>query len=175
MLLLGLLLIAATAAFTGLVIADNLSGGPDYQVTVLGHTIATMNSLEIFLSGLALALIFCLGLAMTGTGGMLAKRRRLRLREARHARHGRTGDAVPTTPNGTGSPVTQPRTTEPATTALPTTRSGQAADVVDPVDARAGSPTATSTTTAPDAEPTTAPAATKTTGRPRRHMHLFGH
>lgn len=144
MLLLGLLLIAATAAFTGLVIADNLSGGPDYQVTVLGHTVATVNSLEIFLSGLALALIFCLGLAMMGTGGVLAKRRRLRLREARHAPgHGRAGDVAPTTQDSTGVPVTRP---------------GRAGSTVDT-----------------EAEPTTAAAATTTSGRPRRHLHLFGH
>ncbi|MFI6931723.1 hypothetical protein [Streptomyces sp. NPDC050287] len=64
----GLLLLAATAAFTGLVIADNLSGGPEYNVSVLGNHIATMNSLEIFCSGLALALIFCLGLAVAASG-----------------------------------------------------------------------------------------------------------
>ncbi|WP_369405749.1 hypothetical protein [Streptacidiphilus anmyonensis] len=190
MLLLGLLLIAATAAFTGLVIADNLSGGPVHHVTVLGHTIATMNSLEIFLSGLALALIFCLGLAMTGTGGMLARRRRLRLREAgRVGRHVRTGDAVPTTPNGTAAtvgrpvappaappvaqpaaPPAQPRTSEPGT-----------ATAGSPGDTAPGSTTATvpEPTTAPEAtkvpEATTAPEATTTSARPRRHIHLFGH
>ncbi|MFE7649586.1 hypothetical protein [Streptomyces phaeoluteigriseus] len=61
---LGLILLAAAGAFTGLVIADNLSGGPRYTVSVLGREIATMNTLAIFCSGLALALIFCLGLAM---------------------------------------------------------------------------------------------------------------
>jgi hypothetical protein len=64
----GLLLLAATAAFTGLAIADNLSGGPEYSVSVLGNHIATMNTLEIFCSGLALALIFCLGLVMAAGG-----------------------------------------------------------------------------------------------------------
>ncbi|MFE5189864.1 hypothetical protein [Streptomyces sp. NPDC056628] len=63
MLFLGLLLLAATAAFTGLLIADNLSGGPEYTVSVLGQEIATMNTLAIFCSGLALALLFCLALA----------------------------------------------------------------------------------------------------------------
>ncbi|WNM33464.1 hypothetical protein RKE30_25285 [Streptomyces sp. Li-HN-5-11] len=61
MLLIGLLLLAATGAFTGLVIAGNLSGGPEYTVSMLGNGIATMNALEIFSAGLALALIFCLG------------------------------------------------------------------------------------------------------------------
>jgi hypothetical protein len=132
MLLLGLLLLAATGAFTGLLIADNLSGGPEYHVTLLGNTIATMNSLEIFLSGLALALIFCLGLAMTGTGGVLTRRRRSRLREARAARYDAAGyetvrrdDAVraddaaakdpgePLTPAGTGA-MTAPSSTTTA-------------------------------------------------------------
>jgi hypothetical protein len=60
---LGMLLLAATAAFTGLVIADNLGGGPHYTVSMLGQNIATMNALAIFCAGLALALIFALGLA----------------------------------------------------------------------------------------------------------------
>ncbi|EST35721.1 hypothetical protein M878_04930 [Streptomyces roseochromogenus subsp. oscitans DS 12.976] len=65
MLFLGLLLLAATGAFTALAIADNLSGGPQqYGVSVLGHHIATLSPLGLFCSGLALALIFCLGLAM---------------------------------------------------------------------------------------------------------------
>ncbi|MBY8883332.1 hypothetical protein K7472_00535 [Streptomyces sp. PTM05] len=84
MLLLGLLLMAATAAFTGLVIADNISGGPNYSVSVLGNHIATMNTLAAFLAGLALALIFCLGLAMLSTGGALMRRRRSNLRAARN-------------------------------------------------------------------------------------------
>lgn len=121
MLLLGLLLLAATGAFTGLVIADNLSGGPDYQVTVLGNTIATMSSLEIFLSGLALALIFCLGLAMTGTGGLLARRRRVRIRHAR--RHAVTAES-------TGAETVTERETlvpERETIEEPSTPAGQSA------------------------------------------------
>lgn len=65
---LGLLLLAATGAFAGLAIADNLSGGPEYTVSVLDHDIATMNTLAVFCSGLALALIFCLGLAWAVRG-----------------------------------------------------------------------------------------------------------
>jgi hypothetical protein len=68
MLLIGLLLLAATGAFTGLAIADNLSGGPEYTVSILGNEIATMNTLAIFASGLALALIFCLALATAVRG-----------------------------------------------------------------------------------------------------------
>ncbi|MFJ4670693.1 hypothetical protein [Kitasatospora purpeofusca] len=58
MLLFGLLLVAVTGAFTGLLIAGNLSGGPEYQVVLLGHDLVTLNSLGIFLAGLALALLF---------------------------------------------------------------------------------------------------------------------
>jgi len=84
MLFLGLLLLAATAAFTGLVLADNLSGGPDYNVTILGHHVVTMNTLSIFCAGLALALIFGLGVMMALTGGALRRRKSRKLAQARH-------------------------------------------------------------------------------------------
>lgn len=76
MLLLGLLLMAGAGAFTGLLIADNLAGGPHYTVSVLGHDIATMNTLGAFLTGVALTLLFGLGLllllsaAHAGAGGL---------------------------------------------------------------------------------------------------------
>jgi len=75
MILLGLLLLTATGAFVGLLIADNLSGGPDYTVSVLGNDIATMNSLAVFLSGIALALIFGLGFVLAAGGGTRRRRR----------------------------------------------------------------------------------------------------
>lgn len=68
MLFLGLLLLAATGVFTGLLIADNLAGGPEYSVSVFDQGIATMNTLAVFCSGLALALLFCLGLALARRG-----------------------------------------------------------------------------------------------------------
>ncbi|MGW2746210.1 hypothetical protein [Streptomyces sp. NPDC001450] len=40
--LFGLLLLVGSGAFTALVIAGILSGGPDYAVSVLGHHIATL-------------------------------------------------------------------------------------------------------------------------------------
>ncbi|WP_225094695.1 hypothetical protein [Streptomyces sp. CoH27] len=82
MLFLGLLLIAGTAAFTALAISDNLSGGAGQTVSVLGHDIATLGPLALFCSGLALALIFCLGMAMTA-GGVAHHRRP-------HRKHRRT-------------------------------------------------------------------------------------
>ncbi|MFD9633301.1 hypothetical protein [Streptomyces violascens] len=94
MLLLGLLLLGATGAFIGLLIAvaDNLSGGPDYGVTVLGNHIATLNSLGIFLAGIALTLIFGLGCAMVRSAGARARRRRP---GAATAGSGRRHHAVP--------------------------------------------------------------------------------
>ena len=62
MVLIGLVLFAGSGAFAGLAIADNLGGGPYYSVHMLGHTLATLNSLAIFCSGLALALIFMTGI-----------------------------------------------------------------------------------------------------------------
>lgn len=83
MLFLGLVLLAATGTLTGLLIADNLGGGPDYTVVLLGHDLVRMNSLAIFCAGLALALVFCLSLVMAGEGAKLRRRKTLRLREAR--------------------------------------------------------------------------------------------
>ncbi|MFI8090763.1 hypothetical protein ACIF9R_20990 [Streptomyces sp. NPDC086080] len=70
----GLLLLAAAGAFTGLLLADNLSGGPEFTVSVLGQDIATMNTLAVFCSGLALALLFCAGLGAV-VGGARHRRR----------------------------------------------------------------------------------------------------
>ncbi|MFF2951614.1 hypothetical protein ACFVVU_09795 [Kitasatospora sp. NPDC057965] len=88
MLLFGLLLVAVTGAFTGLLIADNLSGGPEYQVTILGIDLVTLNSLAVFLAGLALALLFCLGLWLMATA------RRARTRAVRRTGHS-GGDGPP--------------------------------------------------------------------------------
>jgi hypothetical protein len=74
--LLGIILIAGSAAFTGLAIAYNLGGGPEYVVRMLGHNIVTMNTLAIFCAGLALALIFAFGLWLVSVGGRFHARRR---------------------------------------------------------------------------------------------------
>jgi hypothetical protein len=87
MLLLGLLLLCATGAFTGLLFAYNTGGGPDYTVTMFGNTLGTFNSLEIFIAGLALALIFCFSLFLMFGGAAMARRRRAARRaERREAR-----------------------------------------------------------------------------------------
>ncbi|MFE7860679.1 hypothetical protein [Streptomyces sp. NPDC057403] len=62
MLILGLLLLATAGAFTCLVITGSLVGGPDYEVSMLSHHMITLNTLAVFCAGLAVALMFCLGL-----------------------------------------------------------------------------------------------------------------
>ncbi|MFJ8660147.1 hypothetical protein [Streptomyces sp. NPDC093795] len=74
MLLIGLLLLIAAGAFTGLLIADNISGGPEYEATVLDHSVGTVDTLGAFLAGIGIALVFCLALAMI-LGGMARRRR----------------------------------------------------------------------------------------------------
>ncbi|GAA3768680.1 hypothetical protein ACFS5L_22130 [Streptomyces phyllanthi] len=70
MLIIGLLLLAATGAFIGLAIAYNLSGGPEYTVAIFDESVVTLNSLAIFCTGLALAFLFCLGLFLARSGAV---------------------------------------------------------------------------------------------------------
>jgi hypothetical protein len=87
MLIIGLLLMAASGAFVALLIGYNTSGGPSYTVHMFGNTIATLNTLEIFCAGLALALIFCFGALVSRYGAHYYGARQRKLREARrHAR-----------------------------------------------------------------------------------------
>ena len=64
--ILGVLLFAGAGAFTGLLVAYNLSGGPNFTAQMFGQGLPTLNTLGVFCSGLALALIFCLGLWLLG-------------------------------------------------------------------------------------------------------------
>jgi hypothetical protein len=117
MVLLGLLLMAGTAAFAGLLIAYNLSGGPEYTVSLLGSEPFTISMLGAFLGGIALTLIFGLGLWMLTAGAVLArhrskKRRGNRTVAARTApeRDERTGRPVDEDLGGTpGDTADRPR------------------------------------------------------------------
>lgn len=84
MLIIGLLLLA-TGAFTVLAIVGNLSGGPEYAVSVLGHHVATLGPLGLFCSGLALALLFCALLATLISGAAHHHRRSTRPPKTRGA------------------------------------------------------------------------------------------
>ncbi|WP_217168413.1 hypothetical protein [Streptomyces sp. AC512_CC834] len=83
MLVLGLLLMAGAAAFAGLLIAYNLSGSPDYTVTLLGSEPFTISTLGAFLGGIALTLIFGLGMWMLLAGTVLARHRGKKRRSER--------------------------------------------------------------------------------------------
>ncbi|MEV7175152.1 hypothetical protein [Kitasatospora sp. NPDC093679] len=109
MLALGLLLLAATGAFTGLLIADNLDGGPTTTVAVLGNHIATMNSLAVFLAGIALTLIFVFGCLLVAAGSRRHRRRSAELRTSRRAR----AAAAPAEPATTGPYTDQPYAAAP--------------------------------------------------------------
>ncbi|MBR8638862.1 hypothetical protein KEF29_04875 [Streptomyces tuirus] len=77
MILLGFLLAAGAAAFGAVAVVDTFTGGPECAVEILGNQIATLSMLGIFLSGVVLALIFCLGPVMTASG----RKQRQRVRE----------------------------------------------------------------------------------------------
>src|SRR5689334_13083018 len=82
LLLLGLLLLGATGAFIGLLVADN-TDGPAYDVTILGNQIATMTGLAVFLSGVALTLVVGLALVLIRAGAHRARRHRQLIRAGR--------------------------------------------------------------------------------------------
>ncbi|MEV4969784.1 hypothetical protein [Streptomyces scopuliridis] len=120
MLIIGILLMAAAAAFTALLIAFNLSGGPDYVVTLFGSHPFTINALGAFLSGIALTLIFGLGLWLAlGAAALMARRSRKRrvARDAvaeREERRGQLDDARaesdrPSSARGTTAPASASR------------------------------------------------------------------
>lgn len=85
MLLLGFIILAGTAAFTGLLIADNIGGGPYYTASMLGTHIATINTLGAFFAGIALSLVFCLGLALLASGVARHRHRGAELKAARRS------------------------------------------------------------------------------------------
>lgn len=123
MLLLGLVLMGATAAFTGLLIAENLGGGPDYTVTLFGSDIATVNTLGAFLAGLALALVFCLASVIALAGAGRERSRRAELRRLR--RRARAAEQAPEAAAGTAPAAGTARTDDEAVTTqkTPTTAS----------------------------------------------------
>ncbi|MEG3630477.1 hypothetical protein [Streptomyces poriticola] len=76
MIVLGLLLVLATGAFVAIAVVENFSGGPEFAVEIFGNQIATLSAPGLFLSGIALTLIFCLGMVLVAAG--LKQRRRVR-------------------------------------------------------------------------------------------------
>ncbi|MFF0296009.1 hypothetical protein ACFYST_20770 [Kitasatospora sp. NPDC004614] len=104
MLLLGLLLFAASGAFAGLLIAENLGGGPETAVTMFGHQIATISTLGAFLAGIALTLIFGAGLLLIRAG----------LHRRHHYGHRHSQPAATTTTDSLGTGTIDPTTGTPS-------------------------------------------------------------
>lgn len=86
MLLLGLVLLGAAGAFAGLLVTQNAASGPDYTVSLFGFDLGRLSTPHAFLAGIALALVFSLGLALAiGSTLRTRHRRAARLAERREA------------------------------------------------------------------------------------------
>ncbi|HTC70801.1 MAG TPA: hypothetical protein VK662_14620 [Acidothermaceae bacterium] len=89
MLIIGLLIVVAAAAFAGAVVSENW-GGSTYTVHGFGHVLGHLTLAEIFLSGVILAAIFFLGLWVASVSSRIRRRTSNRRRaEARATREER--------------------------------------------------------------------------------------
>ncbi|MFJ1706948.1 hypothetical protein [Kitasatospora sp. NPDC088346] len=95
MIFLGLVLLALSGTFTGLLIADNLDNGPTTQISVLGSDIGSYTVPKAFLAGAALMLIFLTGVAMVWRGAARARHRKVELQAARLAAAGAAPTPAP--------------------------------------------------------------------------------
>jgi len=55
LIILGALLAGGVGAFTGLVLAYNSAGGPRYTPEIFGQSLVTLNTLGVFVTGIASA------------------------------------------------------------------------------------------------------------------------
>jgi septal ring factor EnvC (AmiA/AmiB activator) len=67
MMILGLLLVLVSAAGTALLISYNHSGGPEQTIVMFGRDWFSVTPLQAFIAGLAIALVFCLGVWMVAS------------------------------------------------------------------------------------------------------------
>ncbi|MGH3345312.1 MAG: hypothetical protein ACRDPK_21090 [Carbonactinosporaceae bacterium] len=82
MLMIGFLLMVASGSLACLLVVHNASGGPSYQVELLGRVVADVSPVEAFLAGLALALTFCFGVSLITASFRRRHRMMSRVREA---------------------------------------------------------------------------------------------
>jgi hypothetical protein len=86
MLIIGLLIVVAAAAFAGVVVSENWGGGT-YAVKGFGHVLGHYTLAQIFLSGVVLTAIFFFGLWAASVSTRLRRRASSRRRaESRAAR-----------------------------------------------------------------------------------------
>jgi hypothetical protein len=81
---LGLLLVLLSGGAVALLTVYNRAGGPDYSVGMFGNEIAAVNGMQIFYAGIALALLFCLGLWLMAMSARRGRAMRAEIRAARH-------------------------------------------------------------------------------------------
>jgi len=81
---LGLLLVLLSGGAVALLTAYDRSGGPDYSIVMLDREIAVVNGIQIFYAGVALALVFCLGLWLMAMSARRGRAMRAEIRAARH-------------------------------------------------------------------------------------------
>lgn len=84
LIILGALLAGGVGAFTGLVMAYNTSGGPRYTPEIFGQPLATLNTLEVLVAGIALGVIFSFGVWLMAGGARQVMRGRRYRRVARY-------------------------------------------------------------------------------------------
>jgi hypothetical protein len=83
MLILGLLLVLASAAAVALLVAYNNSGGPEQMIVLFGRDLVSVTPLQAFISGLVAALVFAIGVWMIVSAGRRGRMTRAQYREAR--------------------------------------------------------------------------------------------
>jgi ABC-type nickel/cobalt efflux system permease component RcnA len=83
MLILGLLLILVSVAAAVLLVAYNTAGGPEQMIVLFGRDLVSVNPLQAFLAGIAVALVFCLGLWLVVSSGRRARAARADYRAMR--------------------------------------------------------------------------------------------
>jgi len=81
---LGLFLVLLSGGAVALLTAYNRLGGPDYSVTLFGNEVGVVNGLQIFYAGIALALLFCLGLWLMAMSARRSRAMRAEIRAARN-------------------------------------------------------------------------------------------
>ena len=75
MIVLGIFVMGGAATLGGLLIADNLSAAPAFTPQLLGHTLPSVSAVDVFVAGLTLAFLICLGLWMIAAGTIERHRR----------------------------------------------------------------------------------------------------
>ena len=107
MLLIGLLILVAAAAFAGVLISENWGGGT-FAIKGFGHVLGHYTLAQIFISGIVLTAIFFFGLWAASVSTRLRRRasgrRRAESRAAREEHDESRGGARPARPR-TGGPA----------------------------------------------------------------------